>query len=720
MLAIFVLSIWTLSFFVSRILEADMLRVLGEQQFSTVSLVAYDINKQLTERLDALEKISSKITPSILNNKKSMQNFFDDRLVLQSLFNGGIIAYQLDGIAIADSSPSAGRIGVNYIDIDTVYIALRENKSNIGRPVMGKKLNAPVFGITAPIHGSHGEVIGAVSGITNLGLPNFLDKIANHSYGKTGGYLLIAPEYRMIITATDKRRVMSILPPLGVNPIVDKFINGYEGYDIFTNPIGENVLASAKNIPVARWYVGLQILVEEAFYPIYIMQKRMLWITILLTFFVGIITWWILRRQLAPILSTVEVLATMANNNQALQPLPVLNNLNEVGALVVGFNKLITIAAQRQVALAEGENRYRRLFNEMMSGFATHEIICDAHGTPVDYRFLAVNTAFEKMTGLTSEAAVGKTILEIMPTTELMWIQRYGKVALTGQPNYFESYSGVLNRHFEVRAFSPEIGQFATIFYDITDRKQAAAVLQQQAEALTRSNAELEQFAYIVSHDLRQPLRMVTSYIQMLDRRLADKLDEETRKMMGFAMEGAKRMDQMLVSLLEYSRVGRQGEPLVPIASQDTVDEALRFLAPVIAEAHANIHISSDWPLIMASRNELTRLWQNLIGNAVKYRAPHRTPIIKITVESKAGGHGWHFCVEDNGIGVNPDQFNRLFQVFQRLHTRNEYEGNGIGLAVARKIVEHHGGRIWIESGGPDQGSRFCFDLPELFNEPSH
>ena len=252
---------------------------------------------------------------------------------------------------------------------------------------------------------------------------------------------------------------------------------------------------------------------------------------------------------------------------------------------------------------------------------------------------------------------------------------------------------------------------------EITERKVAEeeihdllSRLQIQSAALTSSNAELEQFAYVASHDLRQPLRMVNSYVQLLERALADKLDDKTREMMHFATDGAKRMDQMLVSLLDYSRVGRKGEPLAPLASRSGVDEALRFLAPAIREANATVRVSGDWPQIVASRDEFTRLWQNLIGNAVKYRVPDRAPELDITVTPE--GEGWRFCVADNGIGIDPAQFERLFKVFQRLHTRDQYEGTGIGLAVARKIVERHGGRIWVESGGIGLGCRFCFSLP--------
>ena len=244
------------------------------------------------------------------------------------------------------------------------------------------------------------------------------------------------------------------------------------------------------------------------------------------------------------------------------------------------------------------------------------------------------------------------------------------------------------------------------------DREQLLSRLQHQTQALERSNAELEQFAYVASHDLRQPLRMVNSYMQLLERALADKLDDKSREMMHFAADGAKRMDQMLVSLLEYSRVGRMGEPMQALDSREAVDEALHFLAPAILEARATVRVTGDWPQMVASRDEFTRLWQNLIGNAIKYRAAGRAPEIDITVVPEA--QSWRFCVADNGIGIDPEQIERLFKVFQRLHTRDQYEGNGIGLAVARKIVERHGGRIWVESAGAGLGCQFFVVLPAL------
>ena len=239
---------------------------------------------------------------------------------------------------------------------------------------------------------------------------------------------------------------------------------------------------------------------------------------------------------------------------------------------------------------------------------------------------------------------------------------------------------------------------------DITERKQAE-------DELKRSNAELEQFSYAISHDLRQPLRMITSYLQLLGMGLEDTLDAERREYFDFAIDGAKRLEQMLVALLEYSRAGRLGEPAVWVDSRLIVDEALRFLQPAIAEAQARVSVEGCWQRVFVRPDEMLRLIQNLIANAIKFRVSGRTP--RICVTSQINGGEWRLSVADNGVGIHQGQIGRLFQVFQRLQSRSAYEGSGVGLALCRRIAEHHAGRIWAESPGAGQGSRFCVALPQ-------
>jgi PAS domain S-box-containing protein len=227
---------------------------------------------------------------------------------------------------------------------------------------------------------------------------------------------------------------------------------------------------------------------------------------------------------------------------------------------------------------------------------------------------------------------------------------------------------------------------------------------------LARSNAELEQFAYAASHDLRQPLRMIANFLQLLRMELEETLTDAQKEYIQFAVSGAKRLDTMLLGLLEYSRVGRTGEPPVWLESRAVLDEALLFLRPAAAEAGAAVGVAGDWPRLKASPDGLLRLLQNLIGNALKFRRAGQVP--EVTVCGELLADRWRLTVTDNGIGLPSNQRDRLFQVFSRLRTKGEYEGTGIGLAVARKIAEQHGGRIRAESPGEGQGSAFIVELP--------
>ncbi|HWV45084.1 MAG TPA: PAS domain S-box protein, partial [Nitrospira sp.] len=234
---------------------------------------------------------------------------------------------------------------------------------------------------------------------------------------------------------------------------------------------------------------------------------------------------------------------------------------------------------------------------------------------------------------------------------------------------------------------------------DITERKHAERQLEQQAAELSRSNHELEQFAYVASHDLQEPLRMVSSYCGLLARRYKGKIDQDADEFIQFAVEGATRMKDLIDDLLTYSRVGRKGAAPVAIEATKSVRAAVANLQIAITEAGAVIHCDS-LPTVFADPTQLIQVFQNLIGNALKFSS-ERPPVIRISachlLDAK-GSPQWRFSVQDNGIGFDSQYSERVFAIFQRLHTRSEYPGNGMGLAIVKKIVERHGGRIWVES----------------------
>lgn len=246
------------------------------------------------------------------------------------------------------------------------------------------------------------------------------------------------------------------------------------------------------------------------------------------------------------------------------------------------------------------------------------------------------------------------------------------------------------------------------VMMDVSERQRNERALERYARMLRRSNEELQQFAYIASHDLQEPLRMVTSYLQLLERRYEDQLDDDAREFIGYAVDGAARMKALINDLLTYSRVDRDEKAFAPVSAQRALDQALDNLEIAISESAAQI-THDTLPTVLADEGQLVQLLQNLVGNAIKFRSDQRPT--QVHIGAQRDGAFWQFCVRDNGIGIEAAYLERIFVVFQRLHSAKRYSGTGIGLAICKKVVERHGGRIWVEST-PGEGTTFYFTLP--------
>jgi hypothetical protein len=238
--------------------------------------------------------------------------------------------------------------------------------------------------------------------------------------------------------------------------------------------------------------------------------------------------------------------------------------------------------------------------------------------------------------------------------------------------------------------------------------EERTAELADRAKELERSNMELQQFAYVASHDLQEPLRTISSFTQLLAKRYQDKLDDKARDFINFAVDGCKRMQTLINDLLAFSRVGTQGKDLVRVGCDAVLDRVVRSYKVAIEESGAVI-TREALPVVQADEVQLAQLFQNLIGNAIKFRGKE-PPQIQVSAE-RSGGR-WKISVRDNGIGIAPEHGERIFVIFQRLHTKTQYPGTGIGLAMCKKIAERHGGRIWVEPS-PEGGSIFYFTLED-------
>lgn len=404
-LAIFLTGIWSLTFYAGRILREDLQRLLGDQQFSTVSLLAAQVNQELGDRFNALEYVAASVSPAMLGNPATLQALLEQRAHFQSLFSGGVIALGLDGTVIADVPRSTGRIGLNLMNSDSIATTLKQGKAATGRPVMGRKLRTPIFDMTVPIRNAQGKVIGALVGVIDLSKPNFLDKITESRYGKTGGYLLVERDTRMIVTATDKRRIMEALPAPGISPLIDRFMQGFEGYGVFVNPLGVEVLSSSKDVPVAGWNLAALLPTDEVFAPIRAMQQRMLLAAIFFTLLAGGLTWWLsqwmLRRQLSPMLDATRALAKLSVTNQPLTPLPITGQ-DEIGELIGGFNSLLDTLAQRET-----------LLRQILDTSSVAIFLVDKEG-----RITQANQRMAEMFGCSVDELVGNEYVALVHPTE--------------------------------------------------------------------------------------------------------------------------------------------------------------------------------------------------------------------------------------------------------------------------------------------------------------
>lgn len=386
---------------------------------------------------------------------------------------------------------------------------------------------------------------------------------------------------------------------------------------------------------------------------------------------------------------------------------PIRDGQGQIVGVVLVFRDQ-TAERAAQAALEEAEERFRVFFDSAPIGKAM---------TAPDGRLMRVNAAFGEMVGRSVEEMQVISFPSITHPDDLAMSRECVRSLLAGEHDtwtmekrYLHRDGSVVWTHVKTRLRRDAAGvpqNFLTHVVDITPRKQAEAELQQINAALVRSNRELEQFAYVASHDLQEPLRMVASFSQLLAERYADQLDDRARKYIGYAVDGAKRMQSLINDLLAFSRLETRPRPLEPCDCSALLAQVIRGLDMAVRESGAEI-VTGPLPVVKADRTQLGQVFQNLVANAIKFRG--EAPI-RVEVTARRAGDWWELTVADNGLGIDPRDHERIFVIFQRLNERTRFEGNGIGLAVVKKIVERHGGTIRVESA-LGQGARFTFTMP--------
>jgi len=499
---------------------------------------------------------------------------------------------------------------------------------------------------------------------------------------------------------------------------------------------------------------------------------------------------------------------------------------------MIGICVDITGRKTVEEALKESQMTFRSLFSSSNEGMALHELVLDQDGVARDYRIVDVNPAFERATDIPREKAIGALASELYGTGEAPFLETYAQVERTGEPTFFDTYFEPMKKYFQVSAFRPRKGQFATTFIDISKLKEAQrqaeeqrarlqAVIDNAPEALIvaddkgrvlmtnkranalyrrpvpygegfeshsvlqlcypdgrpylprdlpltrsaldgetyvdldmdivwpegevrhllvssapitgddglrigavgtfmditerrrtelelkRSNAELQQFAFVASHDMKEPLRMITAYLSLLDKQFGGGLEPKAKEYMMYVNSGAERMRQLVNDLLQFSSIDTKAKEFNPVDMNEVLSIVRENMHFSILEMDAEVH-SEPLPTVIADKAQMIQLVTNLLSNAIKF---HGTDPPRVWISSTEGYSGWTFTIRDNGIGIDPKYQSNLFKLFTRLHSQDEYPGTGIGLAMSKKIVERHGGQIWYESDGAI-GSTFYFTLP--------
>jgi PAS domain S-box-containing protein len=696
-LGVFLLSLWVLAFLTAMLLKQDISQLVTDAQNSAANQMASQIDRELKSRLDALGQKARLIGSDLMTNPVALQNMLDQNPLPASFFNVSVLVVSRDGTGIADSPYLPERIGINYRErVDAFAVALDEGRANVGSPLMGLSTGQPLIPLAVPIRDAAGQVIGALGGAIDLNRANFFDDLTAQSYGRTGTYSVISRSKRIIVTSSNPDLIMYELPAEGISPVLDRAILDEDGTYLYTTVQGVETLTTVKGLEATDWQVAAITPVAEAFAPIAVMQRRMTLITLAVTLLVGIVVWWLLQRHLRPMLTTVDHISALTASAESGRSLP-LTGRKEVDSLIGAFNRLL-----EQLTAREEENkRFKTIADNAVYGKA----IADLEG-----KLVYVNRFLAEIHGYAPAELIGKNLAVLYPPEQLDKVTKaidllHQEGHLSPRETWHVDRNGrTFPLLMSVLLLKDDQGNpeyMAASAVDITERKAAEAALKQK-------NEELEQFVYIVSHDLKSPLITINTFLGMLQEDIADNNTAGVTEDLQFVKEATDRMGHLLSALLQLSRIGRIDSLAQTQTVKKIVDDCLHILAGSLHRRQVEVQVADlPWQL-HGDPLHFGQIWQNLIENAVKYMGDQPRPRIEIGAAEQDAG--LVFYVRDNGIGIAPEHHQRIFNIFAQLDRNSD--GTGLGLALIKKIVTSYQGHIWVESAGEGQGSCFRFTLP--------
>ena len=726
---------WALSFFTGQVLRDDMTQLLSAQQFSTVSLVGKNINEEMQNRVMALQQVATLIDGKLLSQVDLLQAKLEDRPVTRQLFNGGFYVADIHGTAIASVPFSAKRAGLNYMERPHVRAALKEGKNSISDVVIGKALNVPVFSVAVPVRDTQGTIIGALVGVINLDQSNFLDKIISNPYGTTGGYVLVAPKQRLIVTATDKTRIMELLPAPGINPQIDRLIDGYEGSMVLVNPLGVKVLVSARGIPLSGWYVAAFLPTAEAFSPINDVQQRMRLATLLLTVMAGGLIWWLVRRELAPMQSAAEALGHWAGSASTPSALPI-SQPDEIGDLVGGFNRLLQTLSERENALKKSETRLSTI--AAMTSDLVYSCVRSADGLfRIDWiggnagPVFGYDTASVIQRGCWRPFVVaadlpvfaraitglqpGQTSKEIMRVEHAdgtqHWVHSVARVEddpyHSGQHRLYGSLRDITER----KNTEIELHQHRHHLEEMVNaRTVELAAARDDAEAASRAKST---FLANMSHELRTPMTAIMGMVDLVMRKNTDpkQLDQLTK-----AKLASQHLLMVINNILDISKIEADRMTLESLHFKfaEVLENLVSLIGHKFSEKGLTLRVDVapdlDSLAFLGDPLRLGQILLNFTANALKFTEQGEITVRLRLVENNASDVLVRGEVIDSGIGIAADDQPRLFSAFEQADgsMTRKYGGTGLGLAISQRLAKLMGGNVGVVSE-VGQGSTFWF-----------
>jgi PAS domain S-box-containing protein len=682
---------------------------------STNILKEAELNRWIEEGRKALQRLAGRPyfkdsypgverthDSSDMEHKKVHQQIVEDHLA-PFLETGGFLELFIlrpeDGLVLISTEPAQE----GKHQESQPYFTEGKKHTYVQNVRYSQSLEQPVMIIATPVKDRQGNLIAVLVGRLDLGE---LTRIMEQGRGlnQTEDTYLVN-KFNFFVTEPRFGNNFALKKTVHTQG-VDAGLRGTDGTGFYTDYRGVAVIGAYNWLPNRELCLITEIDQSEAFAPIVRMGWLVMGIALAMGAAAALMAFLFARTITRPLQQLVGGSAEIGRGN--LDHRVGTSARDETGELSRAFDRMtadlkLTTVSRDELA------RERDFSDSVINSLPGVFYLFDEKG-----HFIRWNQNLERVTEYSTEEIATMTAGDFFPREEQQLVaERFGQAFNEGEAAMEADLLTKSGRSipFYLTGVRIKIGDkylLTGVGIDIAERKAAEEGLQAALTELARSNKELEQFAYVASHDLQEPLRMVSSYTQLLAERYEGQLDEKAKKYIAYAVDGAVRMQRLINDLLTYSRVSTRGKPFENVDSHALLGEAIRNLGAAIDESQAII-TSEDLPTVRADPAQLVQLFQNLLANALKYRSDG---FPRIHVSARDAGGEWVFSVSDNGIGIDGQYADRIFVIFQRLHTRLEYPGTGIGLAVCKRIVERHGGKIWFESE-VGKGSTFFFSWPK-------